>query len=294
MSDLSEDQRGRQSRHSDEEHRRYWSLSERERQEFLRASYAQRDPKDPYATSRDYNARDLEIQSIIEHVKPGVVLDLGCGNGLTLLRIAEKRTGSFVGVDFSDHLISGAKELAAASGLAKAPDFICADAIQYISSQDSCSVDCIITERFIQNLPSREWQNSVLADIMRVLKPGGRALICEGSDTGFERLNDLRENVGLSRIPPTSADNVTALRLADTDFESYCRELGFNLIRKCGYSLYFVITRVLHPMLVAPASPRFDAKINDMARAIQSHTSFDAAYGGNVLWVLERPENPLA
>jgi hypothetical protein len=35
--ELSEDQRGRQSSHTEEEYRRYWSLSEEERQEFVRS-----------------------------------------------------------------------------------------------------------------------------------------------------------------------------------------------------------------------------------------------------------------
>ena len=287
--EMADEQRGRQSKHSDHEHERDWSLSDEERQEFLRSSYAQRDAKDPYATSRDYNARELEIQSIIENLIPGLIIDLGCGNGFTLLRVAEKVKGDFVGVDFTEHLIQGAKDLAAASNLPTKPRFVCADAIKYLAAQAAGSADCIITERFIQNLPSAEWQQSVMKDIFRVLRPGGRALICEGSATGFESLNDLREKVALSRIPATSAENITAIRLVDSTFETHCHEVGFRLVRKCGYSLFFVITRVLHPLLVAPASPRFDARINDLAGAIQSHAPFDSGYGGNVLWVLERP-----
>jgi hypothetical protein len=45
---------------------------------------------------------------------------------------------------------------------------------------------------------------------------------------------------------------------------------------------------VLHPLLAAPESPKFNAKINDLARMIQSYVPFDVGYGGNVLWVLER------
>jgi SAM-dependent methyltransferase len=289
VGDLSDDQRGRQSRHSDDDYRRYWSLSERERQEFVRSSYAQRDPKDPYATSRDYNARELEIQSIVENVLPGTVLDLGCGNGFTLLRVAQQVSGRFTGVDFSEHLIGGARELAEAAPISNKPNFICADAVEYLRNQSTGSVDCMISERFIQNLPSVEWQQGVLTDIFRVLRPGGRALICEGSEVGFERLNDLREKLGLSRIPATSADNISAIRLNDSSFEQYCEQLGFILSRKCGYSLFFLITRVLHPLLVAPQAPRFDAEINNLARAIQSHSPFEPGFGGNELWILEKP-----
>ena len=288
-SDIGDDQRGRVSKHSDDEYHRYWSLSDKERQEFVRSSYAQRDPKDPYATSRDYNARELEIQSIIENAKPGVILDLGCGNGFTLLRVAEKIEGEYTGVDFSEHLIGGAQALADGAKLPRKPRFVCADAIEHLRKLPDNSIDCVISERFIQNLPSLDWQRSVVADIFRVLKPCGRALVCEGSETGFENLNDLREKVGLIRIPATSAENISAIRLKDSEFEEHCRKVGFKLIKKCGYSLFFIIARVLHPLLVAPAAPRFDAEINNLARAIQSHVHFDPGYGGNELWVLEKP-----
>ena len=180
-------------------------------------------------------------------------------------------------------------ELAEAAPIANRPNFVCADAIEYLRNQATNTIDCIISERFIQNLPSVEWQRSVVADIFRVLKPGGRALVCEGSELGFERLNDLREKVGLARIPATSSDNISAIRLNDTSFEQHCEELGFVLAKKCGYSLFFLITRVLHPLLVAPNAPRFDAEINNLARTIQSHSPFEAGYGGNELWVLEKP-----
>ena len=153
--EIAGDQRGRQSKHSDHEHERYWSLSDTERQEFLRSSYAQRDAKDLYATSRDYNARELGIQSIIENLIPGLIIDLGCGNGFTLLRVAEKVKGDFIGVDFSEHLIQGAKDLASSSNLPMKPRFECADAIKYLAAQATGSADCIITERFIQIFPQR-------------------------------------------------------------------------------------------------------------------------------------------
>jgi hypothetical protein len=112
--------------------------------------------------------------------------------------------------------------------------------------------------------------------------------MCEGSDVGFECLNDLREAVGLSRIPATSADNITAIRFNDEEIEHYARGLGFTVRQKLGYSTYFVISRVLHPLLVRPQRPRFDAPINELARRIQLHTPLEPGYGGNTLWVLEK------
>ena len=39
-------------------------MAPEEKQEFLKRIYAQRDARDPYATSRDLNVRELEIESI--------------------------------------------------------------------------------------------------------------------------------------------------------------------------------------------------------------------------------------
>jgi hypothetical protein len=112
--------------------------------------------------------------------------------------------------------------------------------------------------------------------------------MCEGSEDGFERLNDLRAAVGLPRIPATSRENVSALRFRDNEIEQALGEMGFTLVRKVGFSLYFIIARVLHPLLVAPDSPRFDAPINDLAGRIQAHTQAAAGYGGGVLWVCQK------
>jgi len=46
---------------------------------------------------------------------------------------------------------------------------------------------------------------------------------------------------------------------------------------------------VLHPLLVSPQKPRYDARINDLARKIQMHTPKDSGLGSNVLWVYEKP-----
>jgi len=284
----------RQSVHSDEEHAKYWKMTEAERQEFLKDSYRQRDARDKYATSRDYHARELEIQAIARNLgDKGGILDLGCGNGYTLISLASQLRGwKLVGVDFSENLIEGARHLAAQERdrLQSSPEFICADAIRYIGSVRDSSVKYVISERFVQNLPTVEWQKGIAREIHRILEPGGRFLMCEGSLDGFRALNDLRGKVGLSIIPETSADNVTAIRIDSDEFERHVTsEIGFKLIGKFGFSQYFIISRVLHPLMVAPMGPRFDSPFNELARLIQENMGFDPGYGSNYLWVLEKP-----
>ncbi len=287
------DEQGRHTQHTEEEYKKYWTLDNSQKQEFIKQSYDQRNPTDPYATSRDYNARELEIKSIKASLKDkGAILDLGCGNGYTLLSLAkELEDWSMVGIDFAKNLIQGAIQLMESSQqeLRSEPSFTCADALAYLRDAENSSVDYVITERFIQNLPSSESQEAALHDIYRVLRPRGRLLMCEAAEDGFNALNTLRESVGLSTIPATSADNISAIRIKDSNMEEFLvNKVGFSLVQKLGYSAYFVMTRVLHPLLVSPQRPRFDAKINDLAAKIQDNMPFQPGYGSNTLWVLEK------
>lgn len=290
----ADETKGRTTQHSEEEYKRYWTLDASQKQEALRQSYEQRNATDLYATSRDYNARELEIKSIRASLKhKGAVLDLGCGNGYTILSLAkELEDWPMVGVDFSRNLIQGAGQILERlqPELRSTPSFVCADAVAYIRDCEDASFDYVITERFIQNLPDQESQKTVIRDVYRTLRSAGRLLMCEGGDAGFEGLNDLRGSVGLSVIPATSADNISTIRLNDAYIEAFAvNDVGFKLVQKLGYSAYFIMSRVLHPLLVAPQRPRFDAKINDLAARIQEKMSFQPGYGSNTLWVLEKP-----
>jgi len=268
--------------------------SDEQRQSFVRQSYNRvRNPQDLYATSPDTNLRDLEIDAIRSHMPaPGTLLDLGCGNGFTLYSLGTDLAGwTMTGVDFSEVLIQGAETMrtAFAGRLRTVPQFILGDAIAYVRRQADESVDCILTERFLQNLPSRESQHGMLREAARILRKGGRLLMCEGSQDGFDALNGLRETVGLARIPASGPENVSALRFDDTEIERYAEnEAGFSRIAKVGFSTYFVVARVLHPLLISPLKPRYDARINDLARKIQTHTPKDSSLGSNVLWVYEK------
>ena len=270
-----------------------WQMSDAEKQQFLKASYQQRSASDPYATSRDTNARELEIQAIARNLSArGRILDLGCGNGHTLLSLARQlEDWPLIGVDFAESLVQGAKEQLEQQRLQlkSFPTFICDDAIRYLGGLPDDSLDYVITERFIQNLPNLQWQKNVVQQVCRALRPGGRFLMCEGSATGFTRLNDVREQLGLDVIPDTSADNISAIRISDADFERFiAAETRFQLVDKLGFSVFFLISRVLHPLMVAPVKPRFDSKYNEYARLIQAHSALTPGYGSNTVWILQK------
>jgi ubiquinone/menaquinone biosynthesis C-methylase UbiE len=221
-----------------------------------------------YTTSRDFNLRELEIDFILQNMTDGDVLDIGCGNGYTLIRVAQQYRGHMVGLDFSANMIEGAHKLVdqfADTFLVK-PDFRVAD-VRKLDFPDN-SFDFIISERLIQNLPTKAVQLDTIREAHRVLKPGGVYLMVEGTDSGLQRLNAIRAPLGLDTIEPVYADfNISALRFNEEEINAFLKTL-YNIEKMHFFGTYYLISRVVHPLLVAPASPKWDAKINRIARDI--------------------------
>jgi len=132
------------------------------------------------------------------------------------------------------------------------------------------SFDVVITERCIHNLPSQKNQYEVIYNIWNVLKDGGIYIMVEGTADGLKRLNDLRTKVGLEPIPDRKKTNIMSLKLDEEEIEGFLSPY-FNTVKKQYFGMYYLISRVIHPLLVAPDSPKFDSRINEVARKLASH-----------------------
>jgi hypothetical protein len=49
----------------------------------------------------------------------------------------------------------------------------------------------------------------------------------------------------------------------------------FSLEREIGFGTYDLVSRVVHPLLVAPDEPRYDARINEVAAKVALERSGD-------------------
>ncbi len=122
-------------------------------------------------------------------VAPGeVVLDLGSGAGIDLLLAARRvgPSGRVVGIDMTEEMIAKARQNIAAAGVANVE--VRQGLIEELPVESS-SVDWVISNCVINLSPEK---HRVFAEIVRVLKPGGRISI---SDIVVEDLPDwLRAN----------------------------------------------------------------------------------------------------
>lgn len=247
---------------------RYRGLNGDGRAAAVRERYEQLDASDVYATSRDRNLRELEIDFILGNMRDGTrVLDLGCGNGYTDVRIAKAYDAEVTGLDISANMVKGAKELTERfAPLRGRVDFRVQDCRSL--PFESAEFDIVVTERFLLNLPDQRAQSQAIREIHRVLRPGGVYVMVEGSLDGLEALNQLRRGVGLLAIQNRGEDNVSAIKFRESDLEAELAPM-FKIRAKKRWGTYFLISRVVHPLLTAPAEPRFAAPINAVARAVQ-------------------------
>ena len=103
------------------------------------------------------------------------VLDVGCGAGMDLLLAARHvgPSGTAIGVDMTDPMRACAIAGAAACGLANV-DVRAGDATR-LPVEDT-SVDVVISNGVLNLVPQKD---HALAEIRRVLKPGGRVQIAD-------------------------------------------------------------------------------------------------------------------
>jgi SAM-dependent methyltransferase len=253
----------------------YDALSVGEKMARVRDQYNSMSAKGRYATSRDYNNRELELDLIASFANVRRILDLGCGNGYTALTLASRfDLQRIVGVDFSETMIAGAHALLDEefAGQARAaPEFVCANVFDFVAQTDHGEFDLIVTERLVVNLPSEDLQVQLINSCLDRLTVGGRLLLVEGSAQGFHLLNQIREKCGLTVIPDRYQGNESSNKLDERTIEAVAAGRKDVVLRSIpNFSFYSIMSKVLHPLIVRPAEPKFNSVINDSAREVQA------------------------
>ncbi len=220
------------------------------------------------ATTPDPIAKDLEIGALKRHLDPALdTLEIGCGNGTDILRLLDHLRGRVVGIDYAEDMIEAAKksvaELAPADRDRVAVDV--GDIMKDLAPLGRYSQ--IFTVRCLINLPSLDHQLQAVRNIDAILNPGGRLVLVESTRQGQERLNAMREAVGLAPI---------AYHWHNLYLDQYAFLAGLpkhlKLVEIDSFaSLYFVISRVFNAkMTPAGQAPDYLSEINTIAGQLPS------------------------
>ena len=231
------------------------------------------------AGTDDLIAWELEARAIGQYVRNGMrVLDAGCGNGRTLLRLAKSRVVVGRGIDFSAEMISAAWK-------ALPPDidvaFSVADLREPLGTDGG--FDLIYTQRALINLASWEEQRGAILRLLGLLREGGTFVMCENSQDGLDDLNNWRSSVGLAAIVAPWHNRY----LRDAEVKELAEDPHGCLLVRTEYPLstYAFLSRVVNAVMSKDAghnAPDYDAPVNHLALRLPA---FPFPFGQNRLWV---------
>jgi ubiquinone/menaquinone biosynthesis C-methylase UbiE len=218
-------------------------------------------------TAADFYLRELEIDTASSYMHDGMnVLDVGCGTGYSLRQYCQRHAIRGVGIDYAANMIKTAEKLSRGeAGLRGTVAFREASVLELPFAEDS--FDVVTSARCLMALLDWEKQKAALRELQRVLRPGGILVLMEGTHQGLQRLNDARSQFGLAPIAADGRDRLLTLKFDEPQLLSFGSEL-FELVTIQRFGMYYFLTRIVHPLMVAPASPSYDAPINRVAREI--------------------------
>lgn len=211
-------------------------------------------------TLADRNQRLLEIEVLLQYLPRGQrILDVGCGNGFSTA-IYAPLAHEILGIDYSAAMIDRARS---EHGHLPNVTFAVQDVLDLTFPR--ASFDIAISQRCLINLATWENQQKAIRNIAAVLKPGGSFFLQEGTQQGREALNQARAALGLSRMPavPFNVD------FDEQTLWPFIRH-DFDVVEVRRFGMYDLISRIVHPLLVSPAEPQYDTKINDVARQVSA------------------------
>jgi len=211
------------------------------------------------AGTNDYLLKNLELDLLRKRIPDHArVLDLGCGNGQTLITLVREKKCRGVGIDFSTQMILSAQNNAKKEGIQDRLVFM-KGSLEDIPA-DIGVFDCVITERSLINLNSESVQKKAFLDIMDCLKDKGRYFMIESSIDGLERTNEMRVSLGLEPIgPPWHNVFLREANVADWANKKYTLEEVYPFS-----STYYFLSRVVYAKIAQDKNEelRYDSDIN--------------------------------
>lgn len=195
--------------------------------------------------------RDLWVEAIHGDAAVGrshgaEILDVGCGNGYTLKRLASHvQPFRYTGIEVNDKLralacqqVQGMPNVSVISG-----DLRVRDSIEVGDGV----ADVVICQRVLINLLDGKDQQKALDTIVRLTKRRGYLLFIEACQQGLVNLNEAREQFGLEPIKPAVHNRYLPEGFFAHEMLAAVR--GSLAPKKNMFSTHYYISRVLHEIL---------------------------------------------
>lgn len=206
------------------------------------------------ATTDDVFLRDLEFKTLLAKALdvhgdgPGHALDLGCGDGLTTLRLAEALPAlRFTGMDYAEQMVDLAdRRLAVADADVRGRvEFCVGDVTALSEGVGTGRFDLALSNRCLINLGTPQRQYDALAQISDRLRKGGWYLGTENFVEGHDNLNQAREVMDLPPIPVRWHN----LFFVESDFLEQATNIFESVDIVDFSSSYYFATRVVYSAL---------------------------------------------
>lgn len=241
---------------------------------------AEKHSADLAATDPDPLAKELEFRALCRVLDPALdTLEAGCGNGYNLFWLAKTFSGRLVGFDYAPAMVAAAKQELRQTGFSERLGFHVANILDDLTFLGKFPQ--IFTDRCLINLPALDLQVEAVNNLASILEPCGRLVLIESTQQGQERLNSLRELVGLPSVPYHWHN----LYLDEPKFLKRIPPSLKHIGTDNFSSLYFVISRVFNAKLTPEGEePDYLAEINRIASELPSFGD----YGPLKLFLFEK------
>jgi ubiquinone/menaquinone biosynthesis C-methylase UbiE len=158
-----------------------------------------------------------QIPSLLELTSSSSVLEIGCGSGVYALHIAKTIGCAITGLDINAFGVQNANQLASRQGLSQAHFEVC-DVSKPLPFADQ-TFDVSFSNDVLCHIPGRP---ALLAEMYRVLKPGGRMLFSDALIIGgIVSQQDIatRSSIGYYLFSPPGENQRLILQAGFTDLK---------------------------------------------------------------------------
>jgi predicted SAM-dependent methyltransferase len=204
---------------------------------------------DPRSSVPDLIIRNRELDAIVGalwDVSHDVdILEVGCGNGFLLQSLKDEGFQHVHGIEYLPEFVELAKSRNTGFRIDQGD-------VRNLPFADA-SYDVVICERVVINLDSEADQARSLAEMQRVLRPGGYLILLEAFVEPWERLNAARTEFSLPLLPRPQHNRwlrAVDFKLWTHGMEEVDHIEGQPVTPPNFLSSYFYVARVLHDVLL--------------------------------------------